>query len=60
MKALAEKVDVVIVVGSKNSSNSSELRHVAEDLKKKAYLIDSPDEIEQTWFDNCASVGITA
>jgi 4-hydroxy-3-methylbut-2-enyl diphosphate reductase len=60
VKALAEKVDVILVVGSKNSSNSSKLRHVAEELGKRAYLIDGPDEIEQLWFDNCTSVGVTA
>lgn len=60
VKALAEKVDIVIVVGSKNSSNSSKLRHVAEEMWKKAYLIDGADEIEQIWFDNCSSVWVTA
>ncbi len=60
VKALAEKVDVVLVVGSKNSSNSSKLRLVAQDMGKQAYLIDGPDEIEQLWFDNCTSIGITA
>lgn len=60
VKVLSEKVDIVIVVGSKNSSNSTKLRHVAEEMGKKSYLIDGPDEIEQLWFDNCTSVGITA
>lgn len=60
VKVLAERVDVVIVVGSKNSSNSSKLRSVAESMWKKAYLIDSADEIEHLWFNNCTSVGVTA
>lgn len=60
VKALSEKVDIVLVVGSKNSSNSSKLRHVAEDSWKIAYLIDGAWDIEQNWFDNCASVGVTA
>lgn len=60
VKTLSEKVDIVLVVGSKNSSNSSKLRHVAEDAWKVAYLIDGAWDIKQNWFDNCASVGVTA
>lgn len=60
VKALAEKVDVVIVVGSKNSSNSSKLRHVAEELWKTAYLVDGASDVDQKWFENCSSVGVTA
>lgn len=60
VKVLAEKVDIVLVVGSKNSSNSSKLRHVAAALGKTAYLIDGADEIDPKWFNNCSSVGITA
>jgi 4-hydroxy-3-methylbut-2-en-1-yl diphosphate reductase len=60
VKVLAEETDVILVVGSANSSNSSKLQHVAESLGKTAYLIDSADDIDQYWFDNCSSVGVTA
>jgi 4-hydroxy-3-methylbut-2-enyl diphosphate reductase len=60
VKVLTEKVDLVLVVGSKNSSNSSKLRHVAEEMGKIAYLIDGPDDIEQVWFNNCTSIGVTS
>ena len=51
VKVLAENVDVVLVVGSKNSSNSSKLRHVAEEMGKRAYLIDGKEDIDNSWFD---------
>jgi 4-hydroxy-3-methylbut-2-enyl diphosphate reductase len=60
VKVLAEETDLILVVGSANSSNSSKLQHVAESLGKTAYLIDSADDIDQYWFDNCSSVGVTA
>jgi 4-hydroxy-3-methylbut-2-en-1-yl diphosphate reductase len=60
VKVLAEEADIILVVGSANSSNSSKLQHVAESLGKTAYLIDSAEDIEQYWFDNCSSVGVTA
>ena len=60
VKVLAERVDLILVVGSKNSSNSSKLRHVAEDMKKKAYLIDGPEDIDPTWFEWISSVWVTA
>ena len=56
VKVLAEQVDVVLVVGSKNSSNSSKLRHVAEDMGKHAYLIDSREDIDRVWFESISSV----
>jgi 4-hydroxy-3-methylbut-2-en-1-yl diphosphate reductase len=60
VKVLAEETDIILVVGSANSSNSSKLQHVAESLGKTAYLIDSADDIVLDWFDNCSSVGVTA
>lgn len=60
VKVLAEQVDVVLVVGSKNSSNSSKLRHVAEDMGKHAYLIDSREDIDRVWFESISSVWVTA
>lgn len=60
VKQLAEEADVVIVVGSKNSSNSNRLREVAERQGIPAYLVDSAEDIDETWFDGKASVGVTA
>jgi len=60
VKALADHSDVVLVIGSKNSSNSNRLREVAERTGRRAYLIDGPDDIELDWLlpDDC--IGITA
>jgi 4-hydroxy-3-methylbut-2-enyl diphosphate reductase len=60
VKQLAENSDVVLVVGSPNSSNSNRLRELASRLGKQAYLIDSADDLQREWFDGVERVGITA
>lgn len=60
VRDLAERCDVVLVVGSPNSSNSNRLRELAERMGKKAFLIDNADEMEQTWFERNSKVGVTA
>ena len=60
VSVLAEHVDIIFVVGSKKSSNSSKLAHLAETLGKKSYLIDSYEDIDLSWIDTGASVGITS
>ncbi|MCK9381156.1 MAG: 4-hydroxy-3-methylbut-2-enyl diphosphate reductase [Sulfuritalea sp.] len=60
VKAMAGKVDVVIVVGSKNSSNSNRLREVAAIGGVRAYLVDGADQIEAQWLSGDARVGVTA
>ena len=60
VKQLAPKSDVVLVVGSANSSNSNRLKELAERLGAKAYLIDSASEINSEWFNGTDSVGVTA
>ncbi len=60
VRDLAEQCDVVLVVGSPNSSNSNRLRELAERMGKKAFLIDNADEMHQVWFDKNSKVGVTA
>ena len=60
VKAMASKVDVVIVVGSKNSSNSNRLREVAAIGGIPAYLVDGADQIDPAWLGANARVGVTA
>ncbi len=60
VRDLAEQCDVVLVVGSPNSSNSNRLRELAERMGKKAFLIDNANELEQVWFDKDSKVGVTA
>jgi len=60
VKKLARECDVVIVVGSVNSSNSNRLREIAERCGAKAYLIDSAKDIRPDWFDSNTRVGVTA
>jgi 4-hydroxy-3-methylbut-2-en-1-yl diphosphate reductase len=60
VRALAPQVDVLLVVGSKNSSNSNRLRELAERLGTKAYLLDDASQLQEEWFSNVISVGVTA
>jgi 4-hydroxy-3-methylbut-2-enyl diphosphate reductase len=60
VKTLATRVDVVIVVGSKNSSNSNRLREVAENLGVPAYLVDNAESIDANWVTGRARIGVTA
>ncbi|MBL1265054.1 4-hydroxy-3-methylbut-2-enyl diphosphate reductase [Candidatus Methylomicrobium oryzae] len=57
---LAKKADVILVVGSPNSSNSNRLREIAEQLGKQAYLIDTARDMQREWFDGIEVVGVTA
>jgi len=60
VKLLAEQCDVVLVVGSANSSNSNRLRELAENTNIPSYLIDSSEQIEDDWLKNVETVGVTA
>ncbi|NLX17762.1 MAG: 4-hydroxy-3-methylbut-2-enyl diphosphate reductase [Desulfobulbus sp.] len=60
VRKLAGSVDLVLIVGSKNSSNSNRLREVAELQNTPAYLIDDADEIDMRWFAGVERVGISA
>ncbi|HEJ9627735.1 MULTISPECIES: 4-hydroxy-3-methylbut-2-enyl diphosphate reductase [Proteus] len=59
-RELAEKADVVFVVGSKNSSNSNRLAELAQRAGKPSYLIDSFEDIDESWVANADIVGVTA
>ncbi|HEY9573353.1 MAG TPA: 4-hydroxy-3-methylbut-2-enyl diphosphate reductase [Pusillimonas sp.] len=60
VKIMAPQCDLVLVVGSPNSSNSNRLREVAERKGAAAYLIDTPDMINPAWLDKAKRVGVTA
>ncbi len=60
VKDLAARCEVVLVVGSPNSSNSNRLRELAERMNCQAYLIDNASEIQPEWFDGIQTVGVTA
>ncbi len=60
VKQLALECDLVLVVGSPNSSNSNRLRELAERCGAISYLIDGPEDLNERWFDSAKSVGITA
>jgi len=60
VKFMAPRCDVVIVVGSPNSSNSNRLREVAEQLRVPAYMVDNASELNPAWLAGRPRVGVTA
>jgi 4-hydroxy-3-methylbut-2-enyl diphosphate reductase len=60
VKKLLAECDLLIVVGSRSSSNSNRLRELAERTGVPGYLVDGPDELEREWLVGKASVGVTA
>lgn len=60
VKQLALESDLVLVVGSVNSSNSNRLRELAERCGAEAYLIDDAEHIAESWLDGKSAIGITA
>jgi 4-hydroxy-3-methylbut-2-enyl diphosphate reductase len=53
-------VDLILVVGSRNSSNSNRLREIGQELGRPAYLIDDAEALRPEWFAGIGSVGVTA
>lgn len=60
VREMAESVDVMIVVGSKNSSNSNRLRELSEKLGTPGFLTDCPEDVQPVWFEGKIKVGVTA
>jgi 4-hydroxy-3-methylbut-2-enyl diphosphate reductase len=60
VKFMAPQCDVVIVVGSPNSSNSNRLREVAQSLGTAAYMVDDASQLQPEWIEGRARVGVTA
>ena len=60
VRALARQCQVVLVVGSANSSNSNRLREVAEAQGARAWMIDGPEDIRREWLEGAETIGLTA
>jgi len=60
LKTLADKCDLILVVGSHNSSNSNRLREIAEKKGIPAYLIDGAEDIQESWIKESNNIGVTA
>jgi 4-hydroxy-3-methylbut-2-enyl diphosphate reductase len=60
VRELAKQVDLILVVGSRNSSNSNRLREIGQELGRPAYLIDDAEALQPEWFVGVRSVGVTA
>ncbi|QHS14410.1 4-hydroxy-3-methylbut-2-enyl diphosphate reductase [Shewanella sp. Arc9-LZ] len=60
VRSMSSEVDLLIVVGSKNSSNSNRLRELAEKTGTQSYLVDTAADVEAVWFDGVKKVAVTA
>ena len=60
VRELGLQVDLILVVGSRNSSNSNRLREIGAELGKPSYLIDDAADLDPAWFEGVGSVGVTA
>ena len=60
VKMLASECDLMLVVGSPNSSNSNRLRELSERMDTPAYLLDAADQIDPSWVEGVSRVGVTA
>ncbi|WP_434938736.1 4-hydroxy-3-methylbut-2-enyl diphosphate reductase [Shewanella sp. HL-SH8] len=60
VRSLSSQVDLLIVVGSKNSSNSNRLRELAEKTGTQAYLVDTAADVDPSWFKDVSKVAVTA
>ncbi len=60
VRDLAERVDVLLVVGARNSSNSNRLREIGAELGVPSYLIEDARALDMAWLEGCQAVGITA
>lgn len=57
---LAESVDALVVIGGRNSSNTTRLHDICKAICPRSYHIETPDEIDPAWFAGCETIGVTA
>jgi len=60
VRQLSEQVDMILVIGAPNSSNSNRLREIAEELGVRSHLIENAGQLDPKWLDGVQSVGVTA
>jgi 4-hydroxy-3-methylbut-2-enyl diphosphate reductase len=60
VKAISEAIDLLLVVGSQNSSNSKRLVEVGDNVGVRSYLVNDRSEVETGWLDGVRNVGVTA
>jgi 4-hydroxy-3-methylbut-2-enyl diphosphate reductase len=60
VRSIASQVELLLVVGAKNSSNSNRLRELAEKFGTRSYLIDTFEDIQKDWLTDLKSIGVTA
>ncbi|MEG0070494.1 MAG: 4-hydroxy-3-methylbut-2-enyl diphosphate reductase [Raoultibacter sp.] len=58
--ALADSADAFVIIGGRNSSNTTRLYDICKSTCKKSFHIETPDEIDPAWFKGCSAIGVTA
>jgi len=60
VRELAQEVDLILVIGAPNSSNSNRLKEIAEELGVASYLIENADQLKPEWLTSAKAIGVTA
>ena len=60
VRSLSKMVDILLVIGAKNSSNSNRLRDLGEECGLPSYLINGGSNVDPKWFENVKTIGLTA
>ena len=60
VEELSKNVDILLVIGGKNSSNTKKLYDISKSINESTYLVQDESEIEKEWFRGCEKIGITA
>jgi 4-hydroxy-3-methylbut-2-enyl diphosphate reductase len=60
VRELAQEVDLILVIGAPNSSNSNRLKEIAEELGVPSYLIEDADQLKPEWLSDAKAIGVTA
>lgn len=60
VREISQQVDVLLVVGSPNSSNSNRLRELSEQMGTPSYLLDAPEQLQPEWVQDASNIGVTA
>lgn len=60
VRTLSRDIDILIVVGAHNSSNSNRLRELGEQVGISSYLIEDKEDLQKNWFSDCSRIGVTA
>ncbi len=59
-RELADRADAIVVIGGKNSANTTRLAQICHEKNERTYHIETADELHPEWFEGCRLIGVTA